>query len=299
MKKLLQVRIKNVNYPKVSIVTPSYNQGQFIEETILSVKNQNYPNIEHIIIDGGSNDNTLEILRKYEDVYNMRWVSEPDKGQADAINKGFKMSNGEIIGWLNSDDLYFDKDSVSVVVEKFEECEDVDILYGHTVLINAQNRLMRILLVPKFNYERLKRLNYIPQPSVFFRSSIVKQENLDISFHYSMDYEFWLRLGQKYVWKRVDRILSAERNHLKAKTMIESGRNIILEHNKLQSNTCCGTVFYILLFLDKLKYRLSRLVGLLILYKVLIKYNFAFPLRFDNPFLTIYHQLFNKNRNLI
>lgn len=92
--------------PLVSIVTPSFNQGRFIEETILSVKNQNYPHIEHLIIDGGSTDETLDVIRRYEGTYNLRWVSEPDEGQADALNKGFRLARGEVLGWLNADDTY-------------------------------------------------------------------------------------------------------------------------------------------------------------------------------------------------
>jgi len=125
--------------PLVSIVTPSYNQGQFIEDTILSVKNQDYSNIEHIIVDGGSTDNTLEILKEYENSYNLRWVSEPDNGQADAINKGFDMAKGEIIGWLNSDDTYFSSHVLTKVVEKFRQTE-AKIVFGNDVLINQEQK---------------------------------------------------------------------------------------------------------------------------------------------------------------
>ena len=104
--------------PLVSIVTPSYNQGKFIEDTILSVKNQSYPNIEHIVVDAGSTDGTLKILRKYEKEYNLKWVSEPDEGQSDAVNKGFEMAKGEIVDWINSDDVYFDTMTISYVVGK-------------------------------------------------------------------------------------------------------------------------------------------------------------------------------------
>ncbi|MEM2568057.1 MAG: glycosyltransferase, partial [Candidatus Bathyarchaeia archaeon] len=99
----------------VSIITPSLNQGRFIRETLLSVKSQDYPCIEHIVIDGGSTDDTLMILKRYEGTYNLRWISEPDEGHSDAVNKGFRMAQGEIVGWLNSDDVYFDRSTVLAV----------------------------------------------------------------------------------------------------------------------------------------------------------------------------------------
>jgi len=108
--------MNDVNLPLVSVITPSYNQGHFIEENILSVKSQDYPNIEHVVVDGGSSDMTVEILKKYEGTYNLRWISEPDEGHADAVNKGFAIARGEIIGWLNSDDVYFDHSAVSAGV---------------------------------------------------------------------------------------------------------------------------------------------------------------------------------------
>ncbi|MCK4733699.1 MAG: glycosyltransferase, partial [Methanophagales archaeon] len=114
----------------VSIITPSYNQGRFIEDALLSVKNQDYPNIEHIIVDGGSIDNTLEILRKYENEYNLRWISEPDEGQSGAVNNGFRMAKGEIIGWVNSDDGYFDVSAISSVVKYFDKYKGADVIYG-------------------------------------------------------------------------------------------------------------------------------------------------------------------------
>ena len=139
------------NKPLVSIITPSYNHGRFIEETILSVKNQDYPNIEHIIVDGGSTDNTVEILGKYEGSYNMRWTCEKDNGQSDAVNKGFAKAKGKIVGWLNSDDLYFYKNSISTVVCEFNAQPDVEIMYGHAAKINHENRLLRVKVVPEFN----------------------------------------------------------------------------------------------------------------------------------------------------
>lgn len=292
-------QITNEKYPLVSIVTPSYNQGQFIEDTIVSVKNQDYPNIEHIIVDGESIDNTLEILKKYEGTYNMRWISEPDEGQADAINKGFDMAEGEIIGWLNSDDLYFDKGTISFVVQIFEEDEDIDMLYGHAVKINADNRLMRIKPVPRFNYERLKRLCYIIQPSLFFRRQVVEQEKLDISLQYGMDYEYWLRLGEKFVWKRVDRILSADRNHAQRKIIADRTKARREEKKLRKKYGFHGFPFYVLQFFDKLRYRWWRCIGLLMLNELRRDYRYAFPIEFDRPIVMIYHQLFRKDRKLL
>ena len=117
-----------ISNPLVSIITPSYNQGMFIEDTILSVKNQDYQNVEHIIIDGGSTDNTMDILKRYEGAYNMRWTSEPDRGQSDARNKGWRASNGQIVGWLNSDDVYLEKNTIGYVVEQFASHQDADIV---------------------------------------------------------------------------------------------------------------------------------------------------------------------------
>ncbi|MCD6361181.1 MAG: glycosyltransferase, partial [Armatimonadetes bacterium] len=117
-------RVVSAENPLVSIVTPSYNQGEFIEETILSVKNQDYPNIEHIVVDGGTTDNTVAILKKYDGTYNMRWLSEPDKGQSDEVNKGWGLCQGQIVGWLNSDDTLAEKRTISYVVEQFKLHQD-------------------------------------------------------------------------------------------------------------------------------------------------------------------------------
>lgn len=182
--------------PLVSVVTPSYKQAQFIEENILSIKNQDYPNIEHIIMDGGSTDGTVDILKRYDNI--LTWVSEPDKGQSDAINKGFKMAKGEIIGWLNSDDAYTIPNAISTAVEALNRHPDIDLIYGHCLEINEKGDVTDMGKSPEFSHYRLfNYLDFIPQPTVFFRRTLFdKVGYLDESLHYGMDYDFWLRIGK-------------------------------------------------------------------------------------------------------
>jgi len=199
--------------PLVSVVTPSYNQGHFIEENILSVKSQDYPNIEHIIVDGGSTDETVEILKRYEGTYNLRWVSEPDEGHADAGNKGFAMAKGVIIGWLNSDDVYFDRGTISAVVEAFQKHPEADIIYGDCAYIWEDGTILRVQCVPGFRYSRLLRGCFLEQPAVFFRRHVVENQKLDKHIKLTIDYEYWLRIGKQYRFVHIPRILAADRNH--------------------------------------------------------------------------------------
>jgi len=143
---------------KVSIVTPSFNQGKYIEETIKSVVNQTYKNIEHIIIDNESDDGTIEILKKYR---HLKWLSEKDKGQTNAINKGIKMSSGEIIAWLNSDDLYYE-DAAEIVVEFFQANQDIDMVYGNCMLIDEKGTEIELVKPGPLDFHKLLySMNYI------------------------------------------------------------------------------------------------------------------------------------------
>ena len=204
--------------PLVSIVTPSYNQGHFIEDTLLSVMNQDYARVEHIVVDGGSTDNTVDVLQEYERYYNLQWVSEPDEGQSDAVNKGFRTAEGEIVGWLNSDDVCFDKSVVSYVVSAFQQLEHVDVLYGDFAVIDEHGSIMQVVTVPNWSYQRLLRTNYIGQPATFFRKRVVVENPLDKDLHWSMDWEYWLRLAQRYAFARADRVLAGFRVHKAAKS---------------------------------------------------------------------------------
>jgi glycosyltransferase involved in cell wall biosynthesis len=184
-------------WPKISVVTPSYNQGEFIEETIRSVLLQGYPNLEYVIIDGGSTDSTVEVIHKYER-WLSDWVSEEDKGQADAINKGWGRSTGEILAWINSDDTYC-LGALAGVAEIFSSNKDIVVVSGAANTIDVQGK--RVLFTKKSPdidpYAMLKHSGGVPtQPSVFFRRRVLGEVGfLNSSLHLVMDWEFWIRVG--------------------------------------------------------------------------------------------------------
>jgi len=210
-------------WPKISIVTPSYNQGKFIEETIRSVLLQGYPNQEYIIVDGGSTDGSLEIIRKYEP-WLAYWVSEPDAGQSDAINKGWEKSDGEIIAWLNTDDTY-NSCALQHVATMFHRNESAVLLSGAA---NTTDVFGRTILFTKESpdidpYVMLKQSGGVPtQPSVFVRRTVIDEVGfLNIRLHYVMDWEFWIRIGLRYAkgrLKKTTHVLSNNREWPETKT---------------------------------------------------------------------------------
>lgn len=160
-------------YPKVSIVTPSLNQAKFIEETILSVQAQGYPNLEHLIIDGGSTDGTLDILQKYNG--RIRWISEKDSGQTNAINKGFRLTEGEIVGWLNADDVYLNR-AISTAVNEFVAHKEIQFLYGDFIYINCYGQHLWSQKSLKFDpLILLFDECYIGQPTIFFKKELLEK----------------------------------------------------------------------------------------------------------------------------
>jgi glycosyltransferase involved in cell wall biosynthesis len=279
--------------PLVSVVTPSYNQGRFIEENILSVKSQDYPNIEHIVVDGGSKDETVKILKKYEGTYNLRWVSEPDEGHADAVNKGFAMAQGEIIGWLNSDDVYFDRGTISAVVEAFQKHPEADIIYGDVAFIWEDGTILRVQCVPSFRYSRLLRGCFLEQPGVFFRWSVVEKHKLDKRLRVAIDYEYWLRIGKLYRFVHIPRILAADRNH--------RGRISVAQADKLKAvgdqlrRQYLGQPSLRLRLeweLDKMLSGIPRRIkGLILLLRLVKKKDFAFSAKVMLSLQTLRNQL--------
>lgn len=209
--------------PLISIVTPSYNQVEFIEDTIRSVRRQSYDNVEHIVIDGKSTDGTVDILKEHDHI---EFISEPDDGQADAINKGFEMANGDIVGWLNSDDVYFDTSVFDRVVRYFDDTGS-DIVYGDMALIDEDSEVLKVHCPPDFDAIKLLRYCFITQPSLFFASNVIGNNRLNEDLEYVMDYEFWLRLSREYEFTHVNDVLSGDRNH--------SGRKIIANRDQMRA----------------------------------------------------------------
>lgn len=212
------------NQPCISVVTPSYNQEEFICDNLKSIKNQNYSNVEHLVFDGQSTDDTVDKLQCYETKYNLKWVSEEDNGQSEAINKGFRNAEGEIIGWLNSDDVYFDDQVLNRVARYFSICQ-ADIIYGDIALISEDSKVISIEPAFEFDYNDLCYNNPIRQPAVFFRKSVVKNHLLDEELDYTMDYEYWMRLASKYEFMNVSDVLSGFRVHQEQKTSNENKHN--------------------------------------------------------------------------
>ena len=209
-------------WPKISIVTPSYNQGQFIEETIRSVLLQGYPNLEYIIIDGGSTDDSVEIIKKYEP-WLKYWVSEPDKGQSHAINKGWKMATGEIFAYLNSDDTYLP--GAIIAAESFlTEHPDISMIYGNCNFVDEEGKVICTYNGKEFDVKEMLFANIIPQQTVFFRDYVLdKIGYLDESLHMTMDMDMWIRIGLKLKLKYIAVLLANMRRYASNKTTAQIG----------------------------------------------------------------------------
>jgi len=208
---------KTDSYPKISIITPSFNQGEFIEDTIISVISQNYPNLEYIIIDGGSTDNTIEIIKKYEEKINY-WRSQPDRGQSHAINKGIKVATGEIINWLNSDDL-LTENALFEIAKAFHQHTDSLMVSANGW--NLEQNGEKGLVGRPVDKDELNYLISSPfcQPACYFRKSVLQEIGLlDENFNITMDRDLYVRIALNGHIKEIEYPVAIFRIHKDQKT---------------------------------------------------------------------------------
>lgn len=226
--------------PKVSIITPSFNQGRFIEATIRSVLEQGYPDLEHIIVDGGSTDGTLEILGRYP---HLKVVSEPDRGQAEAVNKGLRQASGDIIGWLNSDDTYY-PGALLGAVESIDPAKGIYIAMGRCAYIDESGTPTGDEHPSAFvSHRRVVEIwkGYtIPNPAVFFHRKVYEQlGGLDETLYFALDYDLFCRYTTRFAITVVDRLWATYRLHRSAKTS-EQGQGELLEKSMKVSRRYWG-----------------------------------------------------------
>lgn len=253
-------------HPKISVITPSYNQAQFIRMTIDSVLSQNYPNLEYIVMDGGSTDGTVEILKSYGK--KIAWVSKKDKGQSDAINRGLKMATGEIVSYLNSDDLY-KKESLLEVGNFFPNNPQYYWIAGKCDVIDEKGNIIDnyVTLYKNFFLQHLSNknvlsiLNFISQPATFWRKEVISKIGFfDTKLDYAMDYDYWLRMIKIYKLGFIDRYLASYRIHRNSK----SGSNFAAllaegyQVSKNQTGVTLGSLHRIHDYFTLLGYKIMR-----------------------------------------
>lgn len=214
-------------HPLISIITPSFRQARFVERTLNSVAEQDYPHVEHLVIDGGSDDGTVEILARHKRAFPDRfdYVSEPDGGQAAAINKGIERARGDVIAWINSDDTY-QPGALGTVAREFRENPRCDLVYGNADFISdTDERLWAYPTLPRFQWHRLAYECYLCQPTVFWRRTVTDAgHRLDESLHLALDYDFWIRLGRDYRFHFINRHLANSRAYEETKTLSQRQR---------------------------------------------------------------------------
>ena len=210
--------------PLVSIVTPSYNQARFLEAAIQSVLGQDYPRLEYIIVDGGSTDGSVEIIKKYEK-HLAWWISERDRGQTDGINKGFAHAKGEILAWINSDDIY-EPGAVAAVVRWLQENPELGLIYGRANYINEAGDVIGRFPAAQTDYRRLRQgYVHIPQQAAFFRADVWREVGpLDPTFYFAMDYDLWVRIASRSQVKFIPQTWAGFRIHGRGKTILADDR---------------------------------------------------------------------------
>jgi glycosyltransferase involved in cell wall biosynthesis len=210
--------IPDPSLPLVSIVTPSYNQAIFLRTTIQSVLLQDYPRIEYIVMDGGSTDGSVDIIKEYSEEIRY-WISEPDKGQADAINRGLQMANGEIVAWINSDDAYL-PGAVEEAVAALMNSPEVGMVYGDGIMVGTELEVLDRHRYPQLSLVDLLSFEVLLQPAVFMRKEVLEEVGfLDPSYDLILDHELWVRIASHYPIKHISSFWALERTHAQAKTI--------------------------------------------------------------------------------
>lgn len=199
--------------PLVTIVTPTYNREAYLRWTINSVRNQTYSNLEHIVVDGASTDGTIELLRKMERTYRMRWTSAPDAGMYHAINDGLQHARGEILAYLNSDDVYFPW-AVEAVVDAFQRHPEADFIYGDALAVDDETGKAVLYWMLPFDLDYIRRNGFLAQPTVFWRKSAFERIGpFDVTLRYVADCDYWMRAGADHSFMKIDEFLAIERLH--------------------------------------------------------------------------------------
>lgn len=210
--------------PLVTILTPSLNQAQFVADCVASIRRQDYPRIEHIVVDGGSTDGTLEALERLADP-SMRVTVVPGCSQSEALNEALRRSRGDLLGWLNTDDAYFARDAVTAVVDCFRQYPDCLAVYGDTVVADRTLRVLRHFRASAHRLDRVEATSPLSQPAVFLRRHALADKFLDDRLEYGMDHELWLRLSRQGSFTRLNRILALDRTHPATKSRSHTTRS--------------------------------------------------------------------------
>jgi len=230
---------------RVSIVTPSYNQAAYLEQTIRSVLESGIPSLEYFVIDGGSDDSSVDIIKKFE--HNLSgWVSEKDQGQADAINKGLRQSTGDIVAWLNSDDYYL-PGAIQRAIQTFEQNPQAGLIFGNVLSVDADGHIFNLQTFRSFNLLDLMSFRIISQPAVFMRASVLNQAGLlDLDYNCLLDHHLWLRMARLAPMVYIPETLAAARYHAEAKNLArteEFGREAFKIVDFMQSDPDFAALF--------------------------------------------------------